>query len=64
MTTKEKWLSAKPIEQFWQKHRSEPYRNARRLLHCLDTQMAAYGNWYLYEDDNGDCYEEYFSIGD
>ena len=38
--------------------------DALAKLKRIDYAMAAYGDWYLYEDDEGNRWQEYFSIGD
>lgn len=56
--TSELWKKAKPISEWYKKKR--PWSEMK----YVDSEMAAYGNWYLYVDADGEFYKEYTSIGD
>lgn len=60
----EKWKKARPMSEFWKKHNGETYPQVMEHVKMIDSRMAAYGDWYLYEEDDGTLYEDYFSIGD
>lgn len=62
--THEGWSKAKDIKRFHEKHKGEKYGEYIRHLHFVEGQQAAYGDWSLYVDDDGEYYEDYFSIGD
>ena len=40
------------------------FAEASMKLKRIDYVMAAYGDWYLYEDEDGNRWQDYFSIGD
>ena len=58
--------NAKPVDQYFkqQYENGVKYAEASEKLELIDHQMAAYGDWNLYRDPDGNLWEEYFSIGD
>lgn len=60
------WSEARPIREYWAKKEKEGVRfsEAKSELEFVDREMAAYGDWTLYRDKDGNLWEEYFSIGD
>lgn len=60
----EGWAKAKDIKEFYDKHKGERYREYIKHLHYVECNMAAYGDWTLYVDDDGNYYKDYFPIGD
>lgn len=55
------WKKARPIERYY-KETGRPVWDSG--LSLVDVKMEAYGDWYLYEDEDGNYWEEYCSIGD
>lgn len=57
---------AKPVDKYYQEQsaRGVKFADASRKLRLIDHKCAAYGDWNLYEDEDGNRWEEYFSIGD
>lgn len=66
MRTHEGWSKARPLKEFFadRKSRGESWGQATEHLKFLEISQEAYGDWRLYVDDNGNYYEDYFSIGD
>jgi hypothetical protein len=58
--------NAKPVDKYYreQAEKSVRFVDASKKLKLVDHVMAAYGDWNLYQDDDGNLWEEYFSIGD
>ena len=58
--------NAKPVDKYYQEQAKKGVRfgDASEKLKLIDHVMAAYGDWNLYQDDDGNLWEEYFSIGD
>ena len=57
---------AKPIEQYYKAGRDAgmTYLEMQKRLKIIDYVQAEYGAWTLYQDDAGNLWEGYFSIGD
>lgn len=58
---------ARPIKEFYEEQRQKYGRywfDANKQLTEVKTVMFEYGNWMLFKDENGNLWEEYFSIGD
>ena len=64
MRTHEGWKQARDIKQFHAKHKGERYNEYTKKLTFVELDQAAYGDWTLYVDEDGEYYEDYFSIGD
>lgn len=66
MGTHEGWNKARPIGQYYQerKARGEKLSDAIEALSFVDLRQAAYGDWRLYVDEDGNYWEDYESIGD
>lgn len=64
MRTHEGWAKAKDIREFYAKHKGERYSEYMKKLTFVELDQAAYGDWTLYVDEEGEYYENYFSIGD
>lgn len=60
----EGWEKAVDIKKFYEAHKGEKYEDYSKKLHFIQREWAAYGDWDLYVDDDGNYYEEYTSIGD
>ena len=61
------WKDARPINEYYNagKAAGKTYSEMRDNLVLIDSYMAAYGDWYLYQDQTtGKYYQDYFSIGD
>lgn len=58
--------NAKPVDKYYREQAEKGIRfiDASEKLKLVDHVMAAYGDWNLYRDDDGNLWEEYFSIGD
>ena len=56
----EGWNQARPVAEYYKKT-GRPYNSG---LTVVDREMAAYGDWTLYRDEDGNYWEDYFSIGD
>ena len=58
--------NAKPVDQYYKNMEQNGIRfaDASMKLKLIDHVMAAYGDWNLYQDEDGNLWEEYFSIGD
>jgi hypothetical protein len=58
--------NAKPVDQYYKEQAAKGirYGDASMKLKQVDYIMAAYGDWNLYQDEDGNLWEEYFSIGD
>lgn len=52
------WDKARPIREYFAAHPSI------YGLTFVDCKQAAYGDWYLYRDTEGNYWEEFNSIGD
>ena len=57
---------AKPISQYYDAGRKagKTYIEMQKRLKVIERYQAEYGDWTLYEDDEGNRWEDYFSIGD
>lgn len=57
---------AKPISQYYEAGRKAgmTYLEMQKRLTAIDYVQAEYGDWTLYQDDDGNLWESYFSIGD
>lgn len=57
---------AKPISQYYEAGRKAgmTYLEMQNKLKFVDRVQAPYGDWTLYQDDDGNLWEDYFSIGD
>lgn len=60
----EGWNKAKHITLYYNSHKGESVSELWRKLHFVDMMQAAYGDWTLYVDDDGNYWEDFFSIGD
>ena len=60
------FTGAKPVDQYYtqQSEKGIKFGDASMALELVDHVMAAYGDWNLYKDPDGNLWEEYFSIGD
>lgn len=58
------WSKARHISHYYAAHKGENITDPWRKLHFVDMAQAAYGDWKLYVDDDGNYWEEFFSIGD
>ena len=60
------FTGAKPVGQYYkqQSEKGVKFGDAAFALELVDSVMAAYGDWNLYRDKDGNLWEEYFSIGD
>lgn len=56
----EGWDKARPIEEYF-KETGRPVWDSGLMV--VDREMAAYGDWTLYVDEDGNYWEDYFSIG-
>ena len=58
--------NAKPISKYYEAGRKAgmKYLEMQRRLTMIDRIQAAYGDWTLFRDDEGNLWEDYFSIGD
>ena len=61
---KEKWDKARPMNDLYKKYNGETYPQIMEHVTLIDYRMAPYGDWSLYEEEDGTLYEDYFSIGD
>jgi len=64
MRTHEGWAKARDIKEFHKKHKGEKYNEYMKKLTFVELDQAAYGDWTLYVDEDGEYYEDYYSIGD
>lgn len=60
------WHKSHYIDQYYEdcKKLGMNYSQMRDSLTLVDYEQAAYGDWHLYRDSNGNYWSEYFSIGD
>ena len=60
------FTNAKPIDKYYEAGRKEgkTYSEMRNNLTPIEYYQAAYGDWTLYRDTEGNLWEDYFSIGD
>ena len=58
MTQEEKWAKARPLRIYLEAHRD------MTGLTFVERRWAAYGDWTLYVDEDGNYWEEFDSIGD
>ena len=58
--------NAKSVDQYYrlQAAKGVRYGDASMKLKLIESYFAAYGDWNLYQDEDGNLWEEYFSIGD
>ena len=58
--------NAKPVDQYYREQAAKGirYGDASMKLKLIESCFAAYGDWNLYQDEDGNLWEEYFSIGD
>ena len=58
--------NAKPLDEYYkdQSKKGIKFSDASKKLKLVDYFMAEYGDWSLYEDDEGNLWQDYFSIGD
>lgn len=66
MRTHEGWNQAQPVDKYYKAgtERGEKYSQMRDRLTHIECEQAAYGDWHLYQDEDGNYWEDYFSIGD
>lgn len=66
MRTHEGWKQAQPVDKYYKAMEKcgVNWVKAQRKLKRIETDMAAYGDWHLYQDEDGNYWEDYFSIGD
>jgi len=57
MTVDEMWAAAKDMMMY-------RYTGKWSDLKFIDMRWAAYGDWYLYRDTDGNYWADYRSIGD
>ena len=62
----EGWGKAQDINKYYEQcnQRGETFMQMKKRLTHIETDMAAYGDWHLYMDTDGNYWEEFFSIGD
>lgn len=60
------WKDAKPLDEYIKIGRESglTYCQMMKKLRCVEYRMAEYGDWILFQDDEGNLWEEYRSIGD
>lgn len=58
------WRKAKDIAEFHKAHKGIRLSQYIDELHFVELDQAAYGDWTLFVDDDGNYYEDYFPIGD
>lgn len=66
MRKHEGWSTAQPVDIYYKegaKH-SASYREMRSRLTHIETDIASFGDWQLYKDEEGNYWEEYYSVGD
>lgn len=60
------FANAKPIDKYLKEEQEKgiKFSVSMEKLMIVKVEQVAYGDWYLYQDDKGNLWEEYFSIGD
>lgn len=60
------FTGAKKVDLYYkeQAEKGIKFGDAMKSLELVRVEMAAYGDWYLYRDKDGNLWEDYFSIGD
>lgn len=60
------FANAKSVHEYYEEQRKKGVKfvEAMDKLKLIEYHMAAYGDWCLYQDEEGNLWEEYFGIGE